>query len=551
MTPATQSVNSSTKEGNMNSLPTNRAARPSPMAAMPTQTQISSPRGSSGKFAGLGLVIGVIVVLGATTVLAAKNIGQGNPISKFFAGLPIEQVPVLNSLAPTPLELLATGLGREFDLNYVKQIGGREYSAQAAFDFKAEVASNEGQSGPVMMPVTVHLDSASTYAVDGKMEQVKQNLTFGGSFKSGIMQVDLGKDGFNLDMLQVSKKLAYFKISLSPQVMETLRPVLAAQKQAGIESGADSLFDPEAYLDKYLKLNLDEYMKMINELSGGEPGAQVASLETMEAALNKFINSIKPDVYKLAGTSGLDKMSEYMTVTNHTRGAVNGQSAVMMDLDINTQEMSQRLMTFAGGLPKLFKDHRTDLITYCNETGMYASSSVKCEDIYSEEVFNEMMSSLESNPESMVETKEVFGRLIAVVKLQDVKVAVSPVDGTVLSSSMTMAVTEDSLRQFIDYAASKSGATSEQIMSQFKLESMTFKMSSEEKSRGKFTPLVEPTENIVDVVELMRGYMESMKSSSMYSNELKTGSAKKGVQSIQAPFEDDTTAPDMGSTLDY
>ncbi len=514
-------------------------------ATAPHSSPVSTgPKGSSGKFAGLGLGLLAVVVLGATTVLAAKSMGQGNQISQIFGSLPLEEVPILRQFAPAPLELLATGIMHELDAEYIKKLGGRDMASQMTVDLKGEVPQAK-------VPMTLHLDMASQVAMNGGMDQLRQTFSMGGNFKSGIFQVDVGKDGVKVDALQVSKNLAYFKVALSPQMMETVQPILAMQAQQSLASGEEPEFQLEDYLDKYLKFNLDEYLKMMTELASSS-GEKITppSAEKADAAVRKLMASLKPDVMKLAQSSGLAEMSKYITVNNHHRTTVNGKGAIEMELTVQSEPFATRFSAFIEGLPELIKNHRSDLIAYCEDSGSRMGSEETCEEMLSEESFRQMQQSFEEDPDSAYKMKDLFGRVAAAIQLSDVKVAVSPVDGTILRSSLTMSMTKDSIKPLEDLIAKESGVDSAQVQKEFQLDSLIIKTSAEEKSRGSFAPIDEPKGDVVDLTALIQKWINDQREKAQQA-QLKATKSSKQIEMMQKQLDKNPQSEFDDSMFDF
>jgi flagellar basal body-associated protein FliL len=161
------------------------------------------------------LIILVPLVAVATAAgVASSNLGKNTQFSKLSAFLPTERVPLLNSLGKSDYVLLRDAIAAESDMDLVNKLSGRSQVAEFSMNMNGTDEQGRGLDASLNAKVDVAMNKAS--------DKAKVIYTAGGSVKSGIINIDLGQEGFKSDVLMTSPKELYMSASLSDKVIDPL-----------------------------------------------------------------------------------------------------------------------------------------------------------------------------------------------------------------------------------------------------------------------------------------------------------------------------------------
>jgi hypothetical protein len=423
----------------------------------------------------IGLVILAIILIplltvGALAGTAAVNLGKDNSFSKLAAFLPTEQVPLLNSLGKSDSELLRDAFTYESNLDRIKLLGGREQKVETS-------ATIEGMAEKTSLKGNMSMTLNSAIGKSG--ETGKFNFVLGGNIKSGIINVDLGQEGFKGDFLVPNIDDYFMKFNMSQELIDTLSPALDTYGVGGS--------DLKSYLDKYYKLNLKEYYEALGmaEMSPASPAEQQKAVKTL-------VSKLSPDVTPLYNKTLGDFNRRYATVSNKGRQTVSGISTVVLSLTVDGTKAGPVTSEFIDGITTILKNHKGDLVDYCKAyLGSSKTATAECTEEAMEEVIGSNMTASD---------KEEFEKSIAdFFKSYDLsgwKFYINPVDNSIVKSEGAIVAKEEGLK------AMESG---DMDLSKFQINFV-----STELSRGKDVT-VEAPKDYTDLSKMIKEEMEKMK----------------------------------------
>jgi hypothetical protein len=505
-------------------------------------TSVAASKMVNGKIIGATTLF-IVAVLGVF-VATAFSLGRNTPLSHLATVLPVEQIPGLNSFTKSSEEMVRDGLG-SFQM-LVKQ-PSREYfnSTNLELDAMIQTAAPVGvglgydapQSG---MPISVRAKSEVVMAFNADPSQTKTSFKFGGNFKSGIFNIDLGEEGVSGETISPNRSVWYMKFQLSPQLLQTIQPVIASAnqtrlqayeavkesqelqaeyaqmlKEAGYED--DSLFgssldesfqeEPvpfviEDYIGKYLKFDYAAMQKKVAEKQSDEEAlGQPRSMDEIFAAYEKLMEKLEKDLLDAANNAGLLPLENYLTITSRERASVNGQQAVVLKGTINQEEFAKRLHAFSKKLPDVLIAHQADFVTYCKETAMTKTTEDECEESFKPEVFEELKTAV-NEEDTAKEFERVFMTFVKSVEIKDFEIAVSPVDNVLLRVKYTASLSSDGMEALNTFFCEEISASDEceADVAPFELTKLNMTYLFEEKSRGVQFDVSEP-EGAIDLVE--------------------------------------------------
>ncbi len=461
-------------------MPEQQIETPAPVAVQTPQVKNNSKKNILRIVIVLLIILVPLAAITATAGAAAYNRGRNNSFSKLSAYLPTEKLPLLSTVGKSDSEMLRDAISSQYDLELSKKLGGRENKSQVSVDF----AGNDSEKRSVNGSIQAGLNSA----VNKTADKGKFDFTLSGNIKSGIINVDLGNEGFKANVLMPNSNSLYLSMNLSKQLIDTIKPELEKQ---GLES---SDYNLDSITGKIYKLDINEYYKEIQSAMGPNSAPEYDSKKNEEAT-RFLINKLTPDFKNLYNKTFGD-FEKYSTLKDEGRKTVAGQNAVVMSIVLKEDKVADVYVDFLDGISNILKTHKSDLITYCTSSGAFPAESCTEESI--KVITDESISDNDRK-----DMRNSINEMFQTVEFQTLRFYVSAVDSTLLKTDLKMAVKQKGLDAI---STDASGG---------KLTKFEVSISDEEVSRGKDVNVVEP-KDYIDLNKLIKDQLNS------YQNQLNT-----------------------------
>ncbi len=451
------------------------------MPVQPTYTT-TTPTSSSTP---VGMIVGVVVaaVLFLTMgvfALAAANVGKNNIFSQLAAVLPVEKIPGISSLGKSGADLVRDALPSTTGLQLRQAYGGSEWEGAIKIYGNAETTDSQ------KMGMDLHMNT--TTAMNGKGDQMQSSYSMGGTVNYGVVKVDLGEAGVKSDLIMPNANQMFFKLDLSDEVKDMVRPYFAEFEQslsAVSVGGSMPIQSMDDVFGTYWKLDMQEYMDMMSEMTGQPP--MKYDFEKSQAAANKLMLAIGPDLQKVYNTT-LGDVSRYATVQDLGRDSVHGKTARVVGLEIMNNNMPPVLVEFVDGATGVVRNHPDAFKQFCEDISTTDDQKAECSDTFS--AVN--VADIRLRDEDKAEFEQGLRQVMTMVKFTTVKFYISPVDNSLLKYEMVVDASQDALNQLSQQGASVSKAG--------------ISIMSAEVSRGKDI-VVKAPETYKNFLDVIRGMM--------------------------------------------
>lgn len=433
-----------------------------------------------------GVLLFLFITVSSVSVLAATNLGKDNVFSQLATLIPVEQVPGLKALAKSDAQLLRDALTTESSFDLTKKLNGREFALNGNFSLGAQDSS-------IPFPISVKFNLKNTIATDAEMEKMRMDYVVGGKVSAGVINFDMGTEGMKFTMIRPNAKTIYFSSLASDQLKQMMTSVTSSMKES--EDSEDTLKLFEGLMDgSYWKIDMDEYMKLMGEGMGEKPPQM--DPQKFQVALRNLEKALEADTKKL-NEEHFPKMVEYLSITNKGRGKVQNKDVIILAVAITDQEkMAQHWVEIVEDVLEVFKNHKADMVRYCEEVyGVDSDYTSRCGKVF--EAFSEMKSS--DREEFQKFLKQFFVNL----EVSGLTFSISPVDNTILRTEGTVGISKKGLEQFSDFMNKSSGSSRNRGS---KITELQFSFVHEELSRGKAVDVSEPkdTKNFVDIIKKLK-----------------------------------------------
>jgi hypothetical protein len=462
-----------------------------------TTPQPITSQNSSSLIMGVVAVVLLLLIVGAgTLVYAATQFGTNTQLSKVAEVLPLEQIPGVKQFVKSPSQVLGRAVEVESDMNFHKGLNGREVETTSKLNVTG-IADNLEFSG--------NLNMKQMMAYGKNIEQFKQVFSIGGQFEAGAVAFNPGEEAVKVEMLYPNTADIYFKLNLSPQVAKTLNAVTGSSANrypSSVESNEPKIED---FLDKYMKLNFNEYTAFINEQLPTSTSVQLSEIDMdkLHKAYFELNDKLGPDMLEVY-TETVGQWDRFATVSYQNREKVGKRSAVWVDAKIDSEKFADVSWEFVVGTTKVLKDHRQDLLEYCQKTNA-STGSRSCEETFSAETFEKVENELNKNPDAKKKVEDAFKNFVKNMKFQKVRAAISPVDNSILKLEVEVTMEKEGFQKFMRALDAR-----EREIEQFPLNNVRLIINSAETQRGHNFSVEVPAESI-NFVEKLREYAESQK----------------------------------------
>ncbi|HZZ98545.1 MAG TPA: hypothetical protein VFG51_01300 [Candidatus Saccharimonadia bacterium] len=440
-----------------------------------------------GSGAMLGVLIAVVIflLLGGLALVAA-NYGKGTPLAKLAAYIPVEQIPLINTLAKSNVQLLQDVAPASVATVFNNTNSGSEWASSMKITGSGQTADQQ--------KVNIDLTIAGKTAVSPDSKQIQAEYTATGSVSSGVVKVDLGQGGAKYDLLMPDPNTMYFMLHLSDELRQTIDPVLAKTNGELAAAGVTGIsLAPTDLFDTYWKLDLKEYSKFMQEEMGSTTTPTTYDGSKYKDAAKKLMAAVGPDLQKSYDQT-IGDVTRYAKVNDLGRQTVNGTPARVLSLDIANDSVPPVVTEFMSDVSAIVIAHPAAFQTFCEDIAGDDATKQECATTYSAD----HLDALKLTDEAKSQTQDELTQVMKEIEFSNLKFYISPVDNSLVKWELAIAPSNDGLAQI-------------NASSDSKLDTLSLALSSEEVSRGKVLSVQAPA-NSKDMIDILRSAMQAEKS---------------------------------------